>query len=158
MKPMSVAAIPCRSPRQWLLGLPALVLAAIALGGAGEATAQQAAQVTTLRMATSAAPRQAIARAWSHFADQVKQKTNGAVVVEVYFSNSLFGERTAIEAALNRGIDIGTSAVSQFAPWTDAMLAFDLPFVFSSSEGARKVLDGPIGSEMRAKVEQQAGL
>ena len=109
-------------------------------------------------VATSAAPTQAIAKAWVHLGEQIKQKTAGKVVVQPYFSNSLFGERTAIEAALNGAVDIGTSGISQFAPWTDAFLAFDLPFVFSSTAGMRKVLDGPIGNEMRAKAEQQAGL
>jgi len=150
---------PVAETRRWMLFLlTRLALSVITLGAVGQAGAQQGSQPLTLKLATSAAPSQAIAKAWTYLADRIKQKTGGKVVVQVYFSSSLFGERTAIEAALNGAVDIGTSGVSQFAPWTDAFLPFDLPFLFTSISAARKVVDGPIGDQMRARAEQQAGL
>src|SRR5581483_10033736 len=131
---------PVAETRRWMLFLlTRLALSVITLGAVGQAGAQQGSQPLTLKLATSAAPSQAIAKAWTYLADRIKQKTGGKVVVQVYFSSSLFGERTAIEAALNGAVDIGTSGVSQFAPWTDAFLPFDLPFLFSSTAGMRKV-------------------
>lgn len=111
-------------------------------------------ETLTLRLATSAAEDQGLARAWQIFADEVEELTDGEIVVETYFGGSLYGEREALEAVYSGGVEIGTSSLSQHAPFTDAFLATDLPFLWTSVEERRAVYDSDIGTEMKATAEE----
>lgn len=108
----------------------------------------------TLRLATSASEDQALAQAWQRLADEVSERTDGQVRIETYFGGSLYGERTALEAIFSGGVDIGTSSLSQFAPFTDAFLATDLPFLWSTVEDRRRVYESEIGGQMKAAAEE----
>lgn len=112
----------------------------------------------TLRFATSKNKQLSQGKQWNHFAERVGQMTGGKVKVQVFYDATLFGERTAVEAVLNGSIDIGTSANAQYAPFTDAMLWMDMPYVVDDQAGLRKLLDGPAGTEIRQKMEQKPGV
>ena len=112
----------------------------------------------TLRMATSKNKDLSQGKQWNHFAELVDQMTGGKVKVQVFYDATLFGERTAVEAVLNGSIDIGTSANPQYAPWTDAMLWMDMPYVVDDQAGLRKLLDGAPGAEIRKKMEEKPGV
>jgi TRAP-type C4-dicarboxylate transport system substrate-binding protein len=112
----------------------------------------------TLRFATIKNRELSQGKQWNHFAELVNQATDGKVKVQVFYDGTLFGERTAVEAVLNGSVDIGTSANPQYAPWTDAMLWMDMPFVVDDQAGLRKLLDGPPGDAIRRSMEQKPGL
>ncbi len=112
----------------------------------------------TLRFATIKNRELSQGKQWNHFAELVNQATAGKVKVQVFYDGTLFGERTAVEAVLNGSIDIGTSANPQYAPWTDAMLWMDMPYVVDDQAGLRKLLDGPPGAAIRSSMEQKPGL
>ena len=112
----------------------------------------------TLRFATIKNRQLSQGQQWNHFAELVNQATGGKVKVQVFYDGTLFGERTAVEAVLNGSIDIGTSANPQYAPWTDAMLWMDMPYVVDDQAGLRKLLDGPPGETIRSSMEQKPGL
>lgn len=112
----------------------------------------------TLRFATIKNRDLSQGKQWNHFAELVNKATDGKVKVQVFYDGTLFGERTAVEAVLNGSIDIGTSANPQYAPWTDAMLWMDMPFVVDDQAGLRKLLDGAPGEAIRRSMEQKPGL
>lgn len=122
------------------------------------ATASYNGPSMTLRFATSKNKALSQGKQWNHFAGRVGQMTGGKVRVQVFYDATLFGERTAVEAVLNGSIDIGTSANAQYAPFTDAMLWMDMPYVVDDQAGLRKLLDGNAGSEIRQKMEQKPGV
>lgn len=95
---------------------------------------------------------------WNHFSERVEQLTSGKVKVRVFYDGTLYGERTSIEAVLNNSIDIGTSANPQYAPFTNAMLWMDMPYVVDDQAGLRKLVDGEAGQEIRRELEKKPGL
>ena len=132
----------------------AFVLACV---GSADARAYSGPEMT-LRFATIKNRQLSQGQQWNHFAELVNQATGGKVKVQVFYDGTLFGERTAVEAVLNGSVDIGTSANPQYAPWTDAMLWMDMPYVVDDQAGLRKLLDGAPGAAIRQSMEQKPGL
>lgn len=136
----------------------ALALLAGSTGSLFAASAGYGGPSMTLRFATSKNKALSQGKQWNHFSELVSKMTGGKVKVQVFYDATLFGERTAVEAVLNGSIDIGTSANPQYAPWTDALLWMDMPYVVDDQAGLRKLLDGAPGQEVRQKMEQKPGV
>lgn len=86
---------------------------------------------------------------------QLSELTKGRLGVRVYPSGSLGTEKDNIEQLKIGGLDmmrIHSSALNSVVPET---IATGLPFVFRSTEHMRKALDGPVGDEILAAMEQQ---
>jgi TRAP-type C4-dicarboxylate transport system substrate-binding protein len=146
-----------RSSRRRFLGSLAGIAAVTAIRPAGAAPAYSGPSIT-LRLASGTNKNISRGKQWGHFAERVEQMTGGKVKVRVFYDGTLYGERTAIEAALNGSIDIGTSANPQFAPFTDALLWMDMPYVVDNQAGLRRLVDGAPGHEIRRSLEQKPGL
>jgi TRAP-type C4-dicarboxylate transport system substrate-binding protein len=145
------------SSRRRFLGSLAGIAAAASVRPS-TAAATYSGQSMTLRLASGTNKDIARGKHWGHFAELVQQMTNGKVKVRVFYDGTLYGERTAIEAALNGSIDIGTSANAQYAPFTDALLWMDMPYVVDDQAGLRRLVDGAPGKEIRQALERKPGL
>jgi len=83
-----------------------------------------------------------------YMAKKVKEKSDGALEIEIYPSQQLGSERQCLEL-----LQIGSLAMTKvsaavyenFAPDSKVL---SLPYIFKSKEHAHNVLDGPIGKEM----------
>ena len=78
--------------------------------GVEESTAAKAASssggdVTVLRLANSHNAEHITSQACQRFADSVKKKTNGRIVIETHFSGELGDERSTIEQCQFGGLD-----------------------------------------------------
>ena len=142
--------------RRALCGLAGAYL--LAPGLAAAAAPAYNGPAMTPRFATSKNKALSQGKQWNHFSELVAQQTGGKVKVQVFYDATLFGERTAVEAVLNGSVDIGTSANPQYAPWTNALLWMDMPFVVDDQAGLRKLLDGAPGQEVRKSMEQKPGV
>jgi len=154
-------------PTARLLSRPAVALSiCLFLAGAvntaviipAEAASPYSGPEMTLRLASGTNKNISRGKQWGHFAELVDQMTGGKVKVRVFYDGTLFGERTSIEAVLNGSIDIGTSANPQYAPFTNAMLWMDMPYVVDDQAGLRKLIDGAPGKEIRKSLEEKPGL
>jgi TRAP-type transport system periplasmic protein len=82
------------------------------------------------------------------FADVVKAKTNGRIEVQVAPSAQL-GDDAAMVTALRTGaLDISANSQGAVANAVPEFAAYGMPFMFSSTAQAFKVLDGPLGKEL----------
>lgn len=150
-----------RFPGRILSLIGTVTVAALLAVGAPMAGAQAPAYdgpAMTLTMASGTNQQISRGKQWSHFSELVDKMTGGKVKVKVFYDGSLYGERTAIEAVLNKSIDIGTSANAQYAPFTNAMLWMDMPYVVDDQAGLRKLIDGAPGMEIRKELERKPGL
>jgi TRAP-type transport system periplasmic protein len=95
-----------------------------------------------------------VGRGMLKFAELVNAKTGGSVKVETYLAGSLYNERTALEGIVNGAIDFAGASNANWAAFTDALLFMDLPYVFNDEASFRKVLDGPVGTEIRQRFEK----
>ncbi len=129
------------------------VLAVAAAFSVASAT-QVFAQATTLKLAHGATPAQAIGKGMLRFAELVGTKSGGSVKVETHLSGSLYNERTALEAVVNGSIDFGGASNANWGAFTNTLLFMDLPYVFNDEASFRRVMQGAVGNEIKARFEK----
>lgn len=125
-----------------------------ASGGSAPPKTEPAQSPIKLVFAHSANPDNALAISYNKFAELVKEKSKGRLIVEVHGSGSLAADVKAVEAVKTGTIDIASNASNNMGGFTKAFLFGDLPYIFESVEKSRKIWDGPIGDEIKAQVEK----
>ena len=91
------------------------------------------------------------------FEKSVTDQLGDAFTFKDFPSSGLGGEREVVEGVQLGTVDmtiVSTGTLSNFVPEVGV---FDVPFLFSSLDHARRVLDGEIGQEMLARFDE-AGL
>lgn len=89
------------------------------------------------------------------FAELVKQKTNGKIIIEVYAGGVLGQERDMIEAMQLNTLDLGLVSTAPLGGFLPAMMLMDLPYLFRDREHAFAVADGEVGKELFKRLEKQ---
>ncbi|WP_163575377.1 TRAP transporter substrate-binding protein [Halomonas faecis] len=84
------------------------------------------------------------------FAEQVAERTDGRITVEVYPDSQLGGEREMIEATQFGDIEMTAPSVGVLANFDKSLEVFDFPFIFEDADTAHEVLDSELGDEMLA--------
>jgi len=88
------------------------------------------------------------------FKEQVEQKTNGQVIIEIFPNGVIGDERTLIEGMQVGTVDMGVITNGPIANFLPEIAAFEMPFLFASEEEAYKVLDGEVGQKVLNKLEE----
>jgi tripartite ATP-independent transporter DctP family solute receptor len=83
---------------------------------------------------------------------KLEQATGGRITVQMFASMQLGGEKEAIEQAQVGAIALARVSVGALGPVVDDLNVFNLPFLFRNTAHMEKVIDGPIGTELLAKV------
>ena len=87
------------------------------------------------------------------FAELVKERTNGAYVVEIYPNAALGDERTMLEGMQMGTMDMGLITSGPFVNFVPEFGVLDMPFLFNNNAHAYAVFDGPIGQGILAKLD-----
>ena len=87
------------------------------------------------------------------FADLVKERSKGRIVIEVYPGSQLGQEKAVIEQVQFGAIDFTRVSVSPLASFVPVFNALQLPYLYRSEDHMWKVLLGPIGQELFASLE-----
>ena len=109
--------------------------AAILLFGASLALAAP----VTLKLGHIAEPENPYGQGADHFANLVKERTNGEVEIKVYPSSQLGNQRDLVEGLTFGTVDMtltGTAVLGNFVP---EVAVFDLPFIFRDVQHAYKL-------------------
>lgn len=96
--------------------------------------------------------------AMDKFAELVAAKTNGEVSVSVSYAGALGADQQLIQSAGTGSIDLGVAASGNAARFSDAYYVLDLPFLFKSTQALIDTMNGPIGKDMNAVFEKDAGV
>lgn len=86
------------------------------------------------------------------FADLVKERTKGRVVIEVYPDSQLGQEKAVIEQVQFGAIDFTRVSLSVFSSFAPQMNALQMPYLYRNDDHMWKVLNGPIGQELLASL------
>jgi tripartite ATP-independent transporter DctP family solute receptor len=87
-------------------------------------------------------------KSMQRFADNVKKKTDGAIAVDCYGAGQLGSESNQV-TGLQTGIYDFAGQTSGFVEKVYIRFnVLDLPFLFSTTEKAEKMLDGPVGTKL----------
>jgi tripartite ATP-independent transporter DctP family solute receptor len=87
------------------------------------------------------------------YAQLVRERTGGRVVVKIHHSRQLGDERQVVEGLQLGTVHLAVSSTGPLGGFVPDMNVLDLPFLFRDANHAYKVLDGEIGRSLLAKFE-----
>lgn len=131
--------------------ISAAIASAIVLGALATAT-----NAETLRISGAGSKNFSQSRAIDEvFVPGVAEVTEGRHEVQTFWGSQLGGNTESVAQVRSGTIFGAYAATSYFASIVPELNAFNLPFLFDSREKALATFDGPIGDEIRAKLEEK---
>jgi len=127
------------------VGRRAVLTAALAAPAVISFSRGAAAQQITLSCGHNAAPSNPRHIAAERFAEIVKEKTGGRIAVRVAPSEQLGNEPSMLTSLRTGALDITINSQGSTSALVPEVAALGLPFLFSTSNDAFKLLDGPFG-------------
>ena len=112
---------------------------------------------TVLQLGTTVNEQDSFQVAAEKFAELVEERTNGEYKIEIYPNGTLGGESDMLDSMSMDMLDMGIITAGPFVNFSAMMGVLDMPFLFANNEEAYKILDGEIGKELLATLED-AGL
>ena len=125
----------------------ALVLALVLIASLS-VTAFAAPKKTVIRIGHSDKTDNAIHISLEHFAEAVKERTNGEVEIQIFAAEQLGPNSEMIEQVELGSLDAMMLPSGQEANYCPKFKALSLPFLFSDYDHVYRVLDGEIGEEL----------
>lgn len=86
------------------------------------------------------------------FGKKLEQQTNGRIKLQMFPGAVLGQEKEAVEQTQLGAIQIARISLGVIGPIVPEVNVFNMPFVFRDITHMRKVIDGPVGDELLAKV------
>ena len=123
---------------------------------AGTAGAQ-----TVIKFSHVVAPDTPKGKAADRFKELAEKYTAGKVKVEVYPNSQLYKDKEELEALQLGSVQLLAPSLAKFGPLgAREFEVFDLPYIFPDKAALQKVVNGPIGKGMLAKLDSKgiAGL
>jgi tripartite ATP-independent transporter DctP family solute receptor len=108
---------------------------------------------TVIKLGTTVNEQDSFQVAALKFGELVKERTNGAYVIEIYPNAALGDERTMLEGMQMGTLDMGIITSGPFVNFVPEFGVLDLPFIFVSNAHAYAVLDGELGRTILAKLD-----
>lgn len=142
-----------------LLLIMFVILAACGRPDSGSSTSSEGGEgengeTYTIRLAHLVPEEQSSHVAAVAFKEKLEAESDGRLKVELYPNGQLYGsDREAIEAVQLGNIEMTIPAVAAMASFNEKFQVFDLPFLFNSHEAAYKALDGELGQQLMADLE-----
>lgn len=116
-----------------------------------------AAAETVFQFGTTVNEQDSFQVAAEKFAELVAERTNGEYKIEIYPNGQLGGEADMLESMSMGMLDMGIITSGPFVNFSEMMGVLDMPFLFANNAEAYTILDGEIGKELLATLED-AGL
>lgn len=108
------------------------------------------AQTRVLKMTLADSVSNPVYNICKRFAADVKERTNGAIDIQVYGAGQLGSQVNALTGLQTGIIDFVAHTTGYIETIFPKVAVLDLPFVFRDAATAERVLDGPIGTELFA--------
>jgi TRAP-type transport system periplasmic protein len=89
------------------------------------------------------------------FADLVKQKSGGKMIVNVFEGGTLGNDVAVLSSMLGGTLDFSLMSVGTLASYNKQFSVFDFPYMFNNEKEVDAVLDGPVGAKVLAKLPEK---
>lgn len=98
--------------------------------------------------------------AGKHFAELMSEKTNGAITVECYGMDQLYGgnQVDGIQGVIDGTTDVDMHSNLIYASFSNKFSVVSLPFLFANTDEVDAVLDGEGGAALAKILEEDYGL
>lgn len=123
----------------------------------GEPSVENDKQIV-LRYADTAVPGDPDYEGNVYFADLVKERSGGKVIVEYYHSGQLGSDKAITQSTIAGTIDIAKCSGGNFTEFSNALYFTDLPGLFKDMNHVRAVWQSDIRDEIVDKIKQETGL
>jgi C4-dicarboxylate-binding protein DctP len=95
-------------------------------------------------------------RSAEKFKELAEAKTGGRVKVEVYPNSQLYKDKEELEALQLGAVQMLAPSLAKFGPLgVKEFEVFDLPYIFPDKAALKKVLEGPVGSDLFDKLRSK---
>ncbi|MET0335304.1 MAG: TRAP transporter substrate-binding protein [Rhizobacter sp.] len=126
-----------------------LALTAVAALGAAHA------QTRTIKFANQNAKGHPIVLGMDKFAELVDAKSAGKLKVTVFPGGALGSDQANLSALQGGTLEMASMNSGIFASIVKDFAVYDFPFLFSSPKEVAAVVDGPVGQQLHAKLEEK---
>lgn len=135
--------------------LIAMLILAVAGCSANDEAAQEGPKEVTMRIAHTLAPDSHYNKGLEKYKELVESKSNGAIKVELFHSAQLGSERDAIEGISMGTIEATLVSTAPLANFSKKFMVFDLPFIIQDRSTAFAAMDGEMGKNMMASLDDK---
>lgn len=126
-----------------------ITLVLLLLGGCGRQS-----DVKVIKLAHALDVNHSVHKAMLVLAERVAEKSGGTMRVDVYPNGQLGSERELLELMQIGSIGMSKASAAVLESFMPTMEVVNLPYVFTSKEHSRRVLEGEIGQELLASGEE----
>ncbi len=88
------------------------------------------------------------------FAEKVKEKTSGNVMITIYPAGQLGQEKDYIEGVKQGSIEFTKVSSSPLGQFSTSLQALSLPFIWKDLDHQHRVLSGPVGKRLMADLDK----
>ncbi|WP_443091325.1 TRAP transporter substrate-binding protein [Basfia succiniciproducens] len=107
----------------------------------------------TLKLAHNLEQSHVIHKALDYMAKEVKEKSNGELILRIYPNRQMGDARETIELLQNDALDMTKANSSELEPFVKEMAVFTCPYLFNNDEHFKKVLYGSAGKSITDKTK-----
>lgn len=113
------------------------------------------AQVRTIKFANQNAKGHPIVLGMEKFAELVETKSGGKLKVNVFPGGALGSDQANLSALQGGTLEMASMNSGIFASIVKDFAVYDFPFLFSNTSEVAAVVDGPVGRQLHAKLEEK---
>jgi tripartite ATP-independent transporter DctP family solute receptor len=95
---------------------------------------------------------------FEHFKENVEAQSNGTLKVQIYYGGVLGKPDERLNQMRRNVIQMSDAADGNYATIHRDIQVFSIPYLFPSTEIARRVLDGPVGSRVAEDIRLKTGI
>lgn len=125
--------------------LTALIGAALTIGTSASAFA-----ATTLKLSHNHSRDHAVHQAMTQMAKDVKEQTDGDVIIRIYPDAQLGSQRESMELMQNGALDMVKTNAAEMEAFSPDYSAFNFPYLFRDKVHYNSITEGAIGEEILA--------
>lgn len=118
-----------------------------------EEPAEEPKEVKTFRLAENQPDNNPVTIAMFKFSELVEEYTDGEIKIEVYPNGQLGEEAENVEQVQSGALEMSRVNSVTLAQTVKELEVFTLPYIFTDQDQKYKVLDGEIGQDVLAKLE-----
>lgn len=108
-----------------------------------------------LRLAHNLSEDHPIHTALTSFSDSVEEKTNGEITFDIYSNGVLGSESEVLEQLQNGSVDLTKVSAGALESISDEYSVFSLPYIFTSDDHYRNVMESEVVEEIYQSTEEQ---